>query len=94
MPDLISPTSQRPGIIPVYFSRSDLQRLIDILKNSKGDDLVLRNQIARDLFICISEDLEAIKNTGHPRYNEYINLYNKLAKILEYKNYDCEQFDE
>ena len=76
MTELIAPNSNRPGIIPVYFSRMQLLRLIELLKDCTGDDAVIRNIILRDLKLCLMLDIEAIPDSD--RVGAYQELLKKL----------------
>ncbi len=77
MTELIAPNSTRPGIIPVYFSRTQLLRLIEILKDCTGDDAVIRNIILRDLKMCLMLDIEAIPD--RQQAVSYYELLNSLS---------------
>lgn len=86
MTELIAPNSNRPGIIPVYFSRVQLLRLLELLKDCKGDDAVIRHIILRDLKICLMLDIEAIPNSSQVgKYQELLNKLNE-DKSLHCKN--------
>lgn len=80
--ELISPTSDGPGLVCVMLSRTALIQLIDLLKDAIGDYRVIRNILIRDLKLCIMTDLEVIKKSGgHPRVQEYADLLYKLEEL-------------
>ncbi|HEY9672720.1 MAG TPA: hypothetical protein V6D11_14845 [Waterburya sp.] len=62
----IAPTSKGPGIVPIYLSRSQLVRLLDIfseLPNRKPDDEAIFNQVRGELLITLEGDIRDIQSS-------------------------------
>lgn len=78
MKEIMSPSTAREGIIPINFSRGQLFRLIEILKDAEGDDAVIRNIIVRDLKLCL--ELDIFEESNSQRSGE---LYRELLLQLE-----------
>jgi hypothetical protein len=91
MKEIMSPSTARPGIIPINFSRTQLFRLIEILKDADGDDAVIRNIIIRDLKLCLGFDISACVACGQSAL-----LYQELLFQLssEYPNPDEPPYTE